>query len=73
MQSKHGDLRSGVWKCNSLACTPGPTPDRGGRCALVPDLRGLFLSLRGAGISDKLTQELELGQEEMPNHIPTWG
>lgn len=73
MQGKRGELQGAVWKRNSLACTPGPTSDQGGRCASGAEFWRLVLSLWCAGISNKLTQELKLGQEKMPNYVPAWG
>lgn len=73
MQGRRGELQSAVCKRNSLACTPGPTSDQGGRCAFGAEFWRLVLSLWCAGISNKLTQELELGQEKMPNYVPAWG
>lgn len=54
-----------------MACGPGPISRRGVRRAFALGFGRLRFGLRGAGVPDKFTQELELGQEELPNYIPT--
>lgn len=54
-----------------MACSPGPISCRGTGCAFALGFGRLSFGLWGAGIADKLTQELELGQEELPDYIPT--
>lgn len=56
---------------DSLACAPGSTPRRGAGCPLALGFGRLRFRLRAAGVSQKLAQELELGQEELPDYIPT--
>lgn len=64
-------LRGAFWEGDSLACTPGSISHRGAGCTFALGFGRLTFSLRGAGVTDKLTQELELGQEELPDYIPT--
>ncbi|TNN28614.1 hypothetical protein EYF80_061237 [Liparis tanakae] len=52
---------------DSLACGPGPITDRRVFALGVGRLR---LGLRGAAVPDELAQELELGQEELPDYVP---
>lgn len=54
-----------------MACGPGPTSSRGVRCTFALGFGRLRFGLWGAGVPDKFTQELELGQEELPDYIPT--
>lgn len=65
------DLRSDFWRGDSLACRPGPNSCRGAGCAFTLGFGRLSFSLRGAGVPDEFTKELELGQEELPDYIPT--
>lgn len=67
------DLWSAFWSGDSLACSPGPTPRRHVSWTFGLRFGRLRFGLRGAGVADKLAQELELGQEELPDYIPTWG
>lgn len=63
------NLRSVLRRDDSLACSPGTRSLCGtGRAFTV--FGRLRLSLRGAGIPNKLAQELEFGQEELPDYIP---
>lgn len=54
-----------------MACGPGPISGRGARRAFALGGGGLRLGLRGAAVPDELAQELELGQEELPDDKPT--
>lgn len=65
------NLRGVVGRDNSLACSPGTRSLCSVGQAFVLFGR-LHLGLRGAGVPNKLAQELELGQEELPDYIPTW-
>lgn len=65
------DLRSDFWRSDSLACRPGPTACRGAGCTFTLGFGRLSFSLWGAGVPDKFTKKLELGQEELPDYIPT--
>lgn len=67
-----GDLWRAFRGGNSLAWSPGPTSCRSVRCTLTLGFGRLRFGLRGASVPDKFTQELELGQEELPDYIPTW-
>lgn len=65
------DLRSDLRRGDSLACRPGPIPCRGAGRTFALGFGRLSFSLRGAGVPDEFTKELELGQEELPDYIPT--
>lgn len=65
------DLWSAFRGGNSLASSPGPISCWGVRCTLTLGFGRLRFGLRGASIPYKFTQELELGQEELPDYIPT--
>lgn len=67
-----GVLRSAFWRGKSLAGGPGPSSCRGIGRALAVGFGRLRFGLRGAGVPNEFTQELELGQEELPDYIPTW-
>lgn len=54
-----------------MACSPGPIPGRGVGGAFALGFGRLSFGLRGPCLADKLAQELELGQEELPDYIPT--
>lgn len=66
-----GDLQGALREGNSLPCSPGTVArgDGGGAFALA--FGRLGLRRRGGRVPDEFTQELELGQEELPDHIPT--
>lgn len=65
------DLRGDFWSNNSLACTLGPISWRRISYALTLAFGRLSFGLWGASVANKLTQELELRQEELPDYIPT--
>lgn len=65
------DLQGGFWSDDSLACTLGPISRRRISCALALAFGRLSFGLWGASVANKLTQELELRQEELPDYIPT--
>lgn len=54
-----------------MACGPRPISCWGVNCAFTLGFGRLRFGLWGASVPDKFTQELELGQEELPDYIPT--
>lgn len=67
------DLRSAFCGGNSLACSPRAIPCWDTSCTFTLGFGRLSFGLWGSSVTDKFTQELELGQEELPYYIPAWG
>ena len=65
-----GCLGGRLWWRGSLAGAPGPRARSGGGRALGGGSQRLGLSLGGAGFTQQLPEELELREEELPNHVP---
>lgn len=64
-------LRRDFWRGDSLAGGPGPVSCRGAGQTFALGLGRLSFGLRGAGVAHQLTEELKLGQEELPDDVPT--
>lgn len=65
------NLRRAARESDSLACGFGSMAGRRRGAAFALRFRGFRFGLWRARVPDQLSQELKLGQEELPHHVPT--
>lgn len=64
-------LRGALWEGDSLACGPAPASRRAPAQTLALGVGRMSFGLWGARVPDEFPQELELGEEELPDDVPT--